>query len=160
MDVTIILGSKSDLPVAEKATGMLDRFGLDYELRIGSAHRTPAHVESIVSGSDAPVFITAAGLSAALPGVVASLTTRPVIGIPVSGKVPYDSLLSIAQMPPGIPVACVGVDRADNAALLAISILATSRPELFEKLEDYRNTMREKVLADDTSVQPPENMGQ
>ena len=127
MDVTILLGSKSDMPVAEKCTKILEQFGVSYQLRVASAHRSPAFVEQIVHDAEADgctVFIAMAGLAAALPGAVAALTTKPVIGVPCGGRVPYDSLLSIAQLPPGVPAATVGVDRGDNAGYLATQILA------------------------------------
>ncbi|MDR0334985.1 MAG: 5-(carboxyamino)imidazole ribonucleotide mutase [Methanomassiliicoccaceae archaeon] len=150
--VLILMGSKSDLPVAEKGTTILKRFGIEYEMKVASAHRTPKRVEEIVTNSDADVFIAIAGLSAALPGVVASLTTRPVIGVPVSGAVNLDALLSVTQMPPGIPVAAVGLDRGDNAGILAVEILSVGTPALRKKLADYRKEMEEKVIADSDSV--------
>jgi len=146
------MGSKSDLPVAEKALTILDRFKVEREVAVASAHRTPHRVEEIIKNSDADVFIAIAGLSAALPGVVASFTCKPVIGVPVSGNVNLDALLSVVQMPPGIPVAAVGLDRGDNAAILAVEILGISDPELRKKLEDYRKEMAEKVIADSEQV--------
>lgn len=98
--VTIIMGSKSDMPVAEKAIGVLKKFGIGFDIAVASAHRTPARVESLVKGSGSDVFIAIAGLSAALPGVVASFTVKPVIGVPVSGALNLDALLSVVQMPP------------------------------------------------------------
>ena len=118
MDVTILLGSSSDMPIAEKCTKILDHFGVTYQLRVASAHRSPQFVEEIVSSAEADgctVFVAMAGLAAALPGAVAAITTKPVIGVPVGGKVPFDSLLSIAQLPPGVPAATVGVARGDHA---------------------------------------------
>ena len=150
--VLLIMGSKSDLPVAEKALTILDRFKVEREVAVASAHRTPHRVEEIIKNSDADVFIAIAGLSAALPGVVASFTCKPVIGVPVSGNVNLDALLSVVQMPPGIPVAAVGLDRGDNAAILAVEILGISDPELRKKLEDYRKEMAEKVIADSEQV--------
>jgi 5-(carboxyamino)imidazole ribonucleotide mutase len=124
MGVLIICGSSSDMPVVEKAEAVLKENGVDYEVKVASAHREPEKVMEIVKGSDADVFIAIAGLSAALPGFVASMTDKPVIGVPVSAKLGgLDSLLSIAQMPSGVPVACVGVDNSKNAAYLAIRIL-------------------------------------
>ncbi|MCL2032256.1 MAG: 5-(carboxyamino)imidazole ribonucleotide mutase [Methanomassiliicoccaceae archaeon] len=146
--VLIIMGSKSDLPVAEKATALLKRFDIDHEVVVASAHRTPGRVQTIVESSDAGVFIAIAGLSAALPGVVAAHTCRPVIGVPVSGSVNLDALLSVVQMPPGIPVAAVGLDRGDNAAILAAEILGLSDTELSQKMKEYRKEMAEKVEAD------------
>jgi len=156
MDVSIILGSRSDLPVANKATKVLDDFGVDYELRVASAHRAPKYLEGIIDSAlenGCEVFIGMAGVAAALPGVIASMTTKPVIGVPVGGKVPLDSLLSIVQMPPGMPVATVGVDRGDNAAVLAVQILATSDSELAATFTTYREEMTNKVIADDELTQ-------
>ena len=150
--VLILMGSKSDLPVAEKGTPILKRFGINYEIIVASAHRTPKRVETVVTGSDADVFIAIAGLSAALPGVVASFTTRPVIGVPVSGTVNLDALLSVTQMPPGIPVAAVGLDRGDNAAILAAEILSVGIPAMRSKLDEYRKEMEAKVIADSELV--------
>ena len=150
--VFIIMGSKSDFPIAEKAIKVLNKFGVAYDIAVASAHRTPQRVEQLVTGSDASVFISIAGLSAALPGVIASFTTKPVIGVPVSGSLNYDAMLSIVQMPPGIPVAAVGMDRGDNAATLAIEILALSDPALAKKLADDRKAMAEKVEKDSDFV--------
>lgn len=147
MKIQIILGSKSDMPVAEKAKKILDEFSVDYDIKIASAHRTPDHLKNLVEKSDADVFIGVAGLSAALPGTIAAHTTKPVIGVPVSGKVNLDAILSIIQMPPGIPVGAVGLDRGDNASLLAIEILAIKDKKLTKELEDHRKKMKEKVLA-------------
>ena len=146
MKVHIIMGSKSDQHVGEKIINTLEKFGVDYKLDIASAHRTPERVKELVESSDADVFIGVAGLSAALPGVIASHTIKPVIGVPVSGKVNLDAILSIVQMPPGIPVAAVGLDRGENAALLAIEILSLKYEELREKLRDYREEMKRKVI--------------
>jgi phosphoribosylaminoimidazole carboxylase, PurE protein len=148
----LILGSKSDLPVAEKALTILDRFGIGREIMVASAHRTPDRVEKLVKGSDADIFIAIAGLSAALPGTVAAFTCKPVIGVPVSGNLNLDALLSVVQMPPGIPVAAVGLDRGDNAAILAAEILAISDPDIRKKLTDYRKEMAEKVISDSEQV--------
>ena len=150
--VLVIMGSRSDLPVAEKATAIFKKFGITYEAAVASAHRTPKRVEELVKGSDAEVFIAIAGMSAALPGVVASFTVRPVIGVPVSGKMTLDAILSIVQMPPGIPVASVGLDRGDNAAVLAAQILSVRHPELVQKLEAHRKEMAEKVEKDSAEV--------
>lgn len=150
--VFIIMGSKSDFPIAEKAIKVLNKFGVAYDIAVASAHRTPQRVEQLVTGSDASVFISIAGLSAALPGVIASFTTKPVIGVPVSGSLNYDAMLSIVQMPPGIPVAAVGMDRGDNAATLAIEMLALSDPALAKKLADDRKAMAEKVEKDSDFV--------
>jgi 5-(carboxyamino)imidazole ribonucleotide mutase len=152
MEVMIILGSKSDMAVAEKAKGILDEMGVIYDVRIASAHRTPSRVKELVEGSGASVFIAIAGLSAALPGVVASHTLKPVIGVPVSGKLNMDSVLSVLQMPPGIPVAAVGLDNGRNAALLACAILALSNKELEGRLSEYRKRMQDKVVNDSDSM--------
>ncbi len=150
--VFIIMGSKSDFPIAQKAISVLNKYGVAYDIAVASAHRTPKRVEDLVSGSDADVFISIAGLSAALPGVIASFTTKPVIGVPVSGSLNYDALLSIVQMPPGIPVAAVGMDRGDNAATLAVEMLALSDKGLAEKLCEDRKAMAAKVEKDSAFV--------
>ncbi|MCL2712043.1 MAG: 5-(carboxyamino)imidazole ribonucleotide mutase [Methanomassiliicoccaceae archaeon] len=150
--VLILMGSKNDLPVAEKGTPILKKFGIDHKIVVASAHRTPKRVEELVTKSDADVFIAIAGLSAALPGVVASLTTKPVIGVPVSGAVNLDALLSVTQMPPGIPVAAVGLDRGDNAAILAAEILSVGTPSMREKLSEYRKEMEAKIIAESEMV--------
>jgi len=151
--VLIILGSKSDVDVGRKALDILQRFGVEAKMIVASAHRTPDRVKEMVGGSGADVFIAVAGMAAALPGAVASFTSKPVIGVPVSGKLGLDSILSIVQMPPGIPVACVGLDRGDNAALLAISMLSLSDKRLAKELAAYRQEMAEKVENDSNEVQ-------
>ena len=150
--VSIIMGSKSDLPVADKAIALLRKFGVQFDIAVASAHRTPRRVEDLVTGSDADVFISIAGLSAALPGVVASYTVKPVIGVPVSGSINIDALFSIVQMPPGIPVAAVGMDRGENAAVLALEILALNDTELRDKIIQYRREQAEKVVVDSEKV--------
>jgi 5-(carboxyamino)imidazole ribonucleotide mutase len=141
--ILIVIGSESDRKIAEKAEETLREFGVEYKLEVASAHRNPAKVEKIVSETNTDVIIAIAGLSAALPGVCASHTTKPVIGVPVNVKLDgLDALLSIMQMPPGIPVATVGIDNAKNAALLAISILALNDKTLDTKLKTYREGMR------------------
>ena len=123
-DIAIILGSASDQKIADKAIDILAKSNVSYELQIISAHRNPAELDAYVKATDAKVFIAIAGLSAALPGVIASKTEKPVIGVPVSAKLGgLDALLSIVQMPKGVPVACVGIDNAENAAYLAMRIL-------------------------------------
>lgn len=146
MMIHIILGSKSDMTVAEKAEKILSEFDIKYKIEVASAHRTPDYLKKIVKESIADVFIGIAGLSAALPGSIAAHTLKPVIGVPVSGKVNFDSILSIIQMPPGIPVAAVGLDRGDNAALLAIEILSLNDKNLEKQLKVYRKKMKDKVL--------------
>jgi 5-(carboxyamino)imidazole ribonucleotide mutase len=148
LSVAIILGSKSDLPVARAATEVLKELGVPYAVHIASAHRTPGLLKELVEKSAAGVFIGIAGLSAALPGAIASHTTKPVIGVPVSGKVNLDAILSIVQMPPGIPVAAVGLDSGANAAVLAAQILAVSDPVLAEKLARRRRAMHDRIVAD------------
>lgn len=137
--ICIILGSESDRKVAEKAEQIFKEFGVPFETHVASAHRTPDLVDSIVKSSKADVFIAIAGLSAALPGVVASKTVKPVIGVPVNTKLDgLDALLSIMQMPPGIPVATVGIDNGANAALLAVEMLALKDKELGKRIAEYR----------------------
>jgi 5-(carboxyamino)imidazole ribonucleotide mutase len=127
-DIAVISGSKSDQSIVDKVLAKLKERGTSYEHRILSAHRDPKELEQYIENSDARVFIGVAGLSAALPGYIASRTIRPVIGVPVSGKLGgLDALLSIAQMPPGVPVACVGIDAGENAALLALRMLESGR---------------------------------
>ncbi len=122
--VAIIIGSESDRQIAERAAKVLGDAGVDYELKVLSAHRNPGELDIYISESDARVFIAIAGLAAALPGVIASRTKKPVIGVPVSSKLGgLDALLSIVQMPKGVPVACVGIDNGENAAHLALRIL-------------------------------------
>ncbi len=126
--VSIIAGSESDKNVYEKAEKVLKENNIPYELKIISAHRDPDKLDDYLKSCQSLVYITVAGLSAALPGVVASKTEKPVIGVPVSAKLGgLDALLSIVQMPPRVPVACVGIDRGENAAYLAIRILNVSK---------------------------------
>ena len=125
VDVAIIIGSKTDMPVAEKAIKVLEEHKVKYELKILSAHRNPKELEEYIKNSKAKVFIAIAGLAAHLPGFIASRTNKPVIGVPVSVKLGgLDALLSIVQMPSGVPVATVGIDNGKNAAYLAIRILS------------------------------------
>jgi Phosphoribosylcarboxyaminoimidazole (NCAIR) mutase len=128
VDVAVIAGSQSDEAIVRKVCATLDEYGLSYEEKIISAHRDPELLVEYVKASDAKVFIGIAGMSAALPGVIASKTKRPVIGVPVAGKQMggLDSLLSIVQMPKGVPVACVAVDGGENAAHLAARILGVA----------------------------------
>jgi 5-(carboxyamino)imidazole ribonucleotide mutase len=151
-DVLIVLGSKTDAEVGRKAQAILKEFGIPHEMIVSSAHRTPEELQGLVKGSDAKVFIAVAGLSAALPGTIAAHTTKPVIGVPVSGKVNLDAILSITQMPPGVPVAAVGLDRGENAALLAVEILALADDALVEKLREHREAMRRWVREDSKSL--------
>ena len=153
MSVQIVLGSKSDMKVAEKAVAVLKELGVKYKLSVASAHRTPELVDKLALEADAEVFIAIAGLSAALPGALAARTTKPVIGVPVSGAVNLDSILSIVQMPPGIPVAGVGLDRGDNAALLAAQIIALKDAKVRKAIEEYRQKMRDSVIRDSKEVE-------
>lgn len=148
MDVLIILGSVSDRAVGKKALETLEEFGVEAKLVVASAHRTPDRLRRIVQESDAKVFVAMAGMSAALPGTVAAHTTRPVIGVPLSGTMQLDSLLSVVQMPPGVPVAAVSLDGAANAALLAVEILALSDGKLERALQAYRDRKAEAVARD------------
>jgi 5-(carboxyamino)imidazole ribonucleotide mutase len=128
VDIAVISGSKSDQAVVDKILRKLEESKVSFEHNVLSAHRNPKELEQYIAGTDARVFIGIAGLSAALPGVIASKTMRPVIGVPVSSKLGgLDALLSIVQMPPGVPVACVGIDNGENAALLALRILESGR---------------------------------
>jgi 5-(carboxyamino)imidazole ribonucleotide mutase len=138
MSVAILLGSKSDLPHAEKCRKLLADFGVDAHVHVASAHRTPDRVERLAADPATEVFVAMAGLSAALPGAVAARTLKPVIGVPINSGLGLDSLLSTVQMPKGIPVAGVALDGAENAALLAVEILALAHPELTAKLRAYR----------------------
>ena len=124
--VSIICGSSSDEEIAKKAWEVLQEYQISYDYQVISAHRDPEKLDEYIAKSDASIFICIAGLAAALPGVVASKTKKPVIGVPVSGKLMggLDALLSIVQMPKGVPVACVGVDNGDNAGHLAARILS------------------------------------
>lgn len=141
--ILIISGSKSDEEIVKGITSVLDEFGVEWKYEVASAHRTPEKVEKIVKSTFADVIIAVAGLSAALPGVCASHTLVPVIGVPVSAKLGgMDSLLSIAQMPPGVPVACVGIDNGKNAALLALEIIGIKDKEIEKKLISYREKMK------------------
>jgi 5-(carboxyamino)imidazole ribonucleotide mutase len=148
MKVLIILGSKSDVDTMKGCSELLDKFSIPYKQEISSAHRQPDKTRKIVSEAEekgAEVIIAAAGMAAHLPGVVASMTTLPVIGIPLSGSAlsGVDSLYSIVQMPSGIPVACVAIGShgAKNAAVLAVEILALKDDSLKEKLKSYREEL-------------------
>ena len=141
--VSVVMGSESDRELGEKAASTLSDFGVEHEMVVYSAHRDPEGLKAYVNSSNASVFIAIAGLSAALPGTIASHTFRPVIGVPKEVKLGgLDSLLSIVQMPSGVPVACVGVDNARNAAVLATEILALGDDGLKKKLGEYRERRR------------------
>lgn len=148
--VSIIMGSTSDLPIMEKAARFLDEMQIPFEMNAFSAHRTPAEVEEFSRTAEErglKVIIAGAGMAAALPGVVAASTTIPVIGVPIKGMLDgLDAMLSIIQMPPGIPVATVGVNGAQNAAILAVSMLALSDPKLSERLTLYKKGLKEKIV--------------
>jgi 5-(carboxyamino)imidazole ribonucleotide mutase len=140
VDVAIIIGSKSDQELGEKAAKMLSNFDVAYDLQVISAHRNPDKLANYIKESTAKVFVCIAGLAAALPGAVASHTIKPVIGVPKDVKLGgLDSLLSIVQMPTGVPVAAVAIDGANNAALLAIQILGVSDEKLAKKFQEYRD---------------------
>ncbi|MBO6078368.1 MAG: 5-(carboxyamino)imidazole ribonucleotide mutase [Bacteroidaceae bacterium] len=147
--VSIIMGSTSDLPVMEKAAAFLDSIQVPFEMNALSAHRTPAAVEEFAKNAASrgiKVIIAAAGMAAALPGVIAANTNVPVIGVPIKGMLDgLDAMLSIIQMPPGIPVATVGVNGAQNAAILAAQILAVSDNELAARLAAHKEGLKEKI---------------
>lgn len=144
------MGSTSDLPIMEKAAKTLDEMGVYFEMNALSAHRTPMEVEQFAREAEKRgirVIIAGAGMAAALPGVIAANTTLPVIGVPIKGMLDgLDALLSIVQMPPGIPVATVGVNGAQNAALLAIQILSSSDEVLAMRLKTYKEGLKEKIV--------------
>ena len=143
------MGSTSDLPVMEKACKLLDEMQVPFEVNALSAHRTPDAVEQFARTAQErglKVIIAGAGMAAALPGVIADSTTLPVIGVPIKGKLDgLDAMLSIIQMPPGIPVATVGVNGAQNAAILAVEMLALSDHELAQRLAVYKGNLRVKI---------------
>ncbi|MBR4522494.1 MAG: 5-(carboxyamino)imidazole ribonucleotide mutase [Prevotella sp.] len=147
--VSIIMGSTSDLPVMEKAMAFLNEQQIPFEVNALSAHRTPDAVENFArnaEGRGIRVIIAAAGMAAALPGVIAASTTLPVIGVPIKGMLDgLDAMLSIIQMPPGIPVATVGVNGAMNAAILAMEMLALSDKEIAERLKAYKSSLGKKI---------------
>jgi 5-(carboxyamino)imidazole ribonucleotide mutase len=148
--VSIIMGSTSDLPVMEKAAALLNEFGIPFEINALSAHRTPKEVEAFATKArenGIQVIIAAAGMAAHLPGVIASMTTLPVIGVPINASLDgMDALLAIVQMPPGIPVATVGINGAQNAAILAVQMMATGDVVLQEKLIAYKENLKKKIV--------------
>ena len=153
LEVAVIMGSDSDLPVVEAAFPIFDKFGINYTKNVMSAHRTPHDVIEFIKNSEnngCKVFIAAAGMAALLAGALAAHTVRPVIGIPIEsgGMGGIDSLLSTVMMPPGVPVATVAVGKsgAKNSAILAIQILATSNDELQQKLVNFKEDMKNEVL--------------
>ncbi|MBU0623552.1 MAG: 5-(carboxyamino)imidazole ribonucleotide mutase [Candidatus Thermoplasmatota archaeon] len=153
MSVQIVLGSKSDMKVAEKAISILKELGVKYKVSIASAHRSPELLDKLISEADAEVFIAIAGLSAALPGVIAARTMKPVIGVPVSGTLNLDAILSVVQMPPCVPVAAVGLDRGDNAALLAAEIIALKDEKVRKALVRHRQKLKDMVAQDSKEVE-------
>ena|SRR3989338_2023544 len=141
--VLILSGSESDKPIVDKITQVLNAFGVEHRYEVASAHRNPDKVDMLVKNSTADVFIGVAGVSAALPGVIAARTTKPVIGVPINAALDgLDSLLSIAQMPPNVPVACVGIDNGKNAAILAVEILALKDSMLAQKLLEFKESLK------------------
>jgi len=148
--VSIIMGSTSDLPVMEKAAKVLDEFEIPFEIHALSAHRTPEEVEKFAKGAKdrgIKVIIAAAGMAAHLCGVIASMTTLPVIGVPINASLSgLDALLAIVQMPPGIPVATVGIDGATNAGILAAQILATGDEKIAAKLVENKAELKKKIV--------------
>lgn len=158
MKVAIVMGSKSDYPVVQKAEQMLERFHVAYETRILSAHRTPKQAEAFAAEAEAEGFgciIAAAGKAAHLAGVLAAITPLPVIGIPMKSSTldGLDSLFSVVQMPKGVPVATVAIDGAENAALLAVQILGTADPALRQAMKDFKRQQEEDILALDRDFQ-------
>ena len=148
--VSIIMGSTSDLPVLSKAADFLEKMEVPFEMNALSAHRTPHEVEEFATGAEVrglKVIIAAAGMAAALPGVIAAMTPLPVIGIPINSTLSgTDALLSIVQMPPGISVATVGINAAMNAAVMAVQILSLSDEALAKRFAAYRESLKEKIV--------------
>ena len=148
--ISIIMGSTSDLPVMEKAAQFLDQMEIPFEMNALSAHRTPSEVEEFARNASErgiQVIIAGAGMAAALPGVIAASTSVPVIGVPIKGMLDgLDAMLSIIQMPPGIPVATVGVNGALNAAILAAQMLSLSDPALAQRLAAYKSGLQQKIV--------------
>ena len=141
--VAIVAGSKSDQAVIDEASNVLQELGVTFEVQVISAHRNPEKLRRYVADYPAQIFIAIAGLSAHLPGVIASMTLRPVIGVPVNAKLDgLDSLLSIVQMPPGVPVGCVGIDNARNAGILAAEIIALQDKAIAASLAKMRESWR------------------
>ena len=162
MKVGIVMGSKSDYPVVQKAEQMLENFGVEYETRIISAHRTPKQAEQFAADAVANGFgciIAAAGKAAHLAGVLAATTPLPVIGIPMKSSTMdgLDSLLSVVQMPKGVPVATVAIDGAENAALLAVQILSTADPALREAIKAFKKKQEEEIIALDREFNEAKN---
>jgi 5-(carboxyamino)imidazole ribonucleotide mutase len=148
--VSIIMGSTSDLPVMEKTAGILNNFRIPFEMNALSAHRTPEEVEKFAKQTSArgiKVIIAAAGMAAHLPGVIASMTSVPVIGVPISASLEgLDALLAIVQMPPGIPVATVGINAAQNAGILAAQIIAAGDEKVMKEVVKYKESLKGKII--------------
>lgn len=148
--VSIIMGSTSDLPIMEKAAARLDALQIPFEMLALSAHRTPTEVEEFAKTAHErgiKVIIGAAGMAAHLCGVIASMTSVPVIGVPIKSSLEgLDALFAIVQMPPGIPVATVGINAAENAAILAVQMMAIDNPELYERLQTFKASLKDKVV--------------
>jgi 5-(carboxyamino)imidazole ribonucleotide mutase len=148
--VSIIMGSTSDLPVMEKTAEILNTFKIPFEMNALSAHRTPEEVEKFAknaAGRGIKVIIAAAGMAAHLPGVIAAMTPLPVIGVPIKASLEgLDSIFSILQMPPGIPVATVGVNAAQNAGILAAQIIATGDKTIMKEVEKYKESLKKKIV--------------
>lgn len=147
--VSIIMGSTSDLPIMEKAANFLNELKVPFEMNALSAHRTPKAVEKFATGAKErgiQVIIAAAGMAAHLPGVIAASTTLPVIGVPIKSTLEgMDALLAIVQMPPGIPVATVGINAAQNAAILAVQMIALKDVDLAQRLKEYKMNLKDKI---------------
>lgn len=147
--VSVIMGSTSDLPIMEKALKFLDEMEIPFEVNALSAHRTPTEVEEFAHGAKArgiKVIIAAAGMAAHLPGVIAAMTPLPVIGVPIKSTIEgLDALLAIVQMPPGIPVATVGINASLNGAILAMQMLALSDAAVAERFETYKKGLAQKI---------------
>ena len=154
--VSIIMGSTSDLPILEKAAKFLDEMEVPFEMNALSAHRTPAQVEEFARNARSrgvKVIIAAAGMAAALPGVIAAMTPLPVIGVPINSTLDgQDALLSIVQMPPGISVATVGINAGLNAAVMATQMLALSDEQLAERFDQYRAKLQDKIVKADAEL--------
>jgi 5-(carboxyamino)imidazole ribonucleotide mutase len=155
--VSIIMGSTSDLPVMEKTARILNDFKIPFEMNALSAHRTPEEVEKFAKGAAArgiKVIIAAAGMAAHLPGVIASMTPLPVIGVPIKASLEgLDSIFSILQMPPGIPVATVGVNGAQNAGILAAQIIATGNDTIMKEVIKYKESLKKKIVEANEDLQ-------
>ena len=155
MDVRVIMGSASDIEIAKKVTTTLKEFDISYEVSVISAHRALDVLKETVDKDDCKLYITIAGMAAHLGGVTAGMTVKPVIGVPAGGSntAGLDALLSIVQMPKGVPVATVAINGGQNAAILAAQILALSDEELAQKLKDYKVKMRDGVLEQDRNLE-------